>query len=86
MEIQSANRKGWPLCMGEIKNMKTTITIGLTIWLAANACGQTQTKLNVGVCNEYKTSDNELNQIYQKILNVYKSDVSFVENLKDAQR
>ena len=48
--------------------------------------GQTQADLNNKAKSEYEKTDKELNQVYQKILQDYKSDTVFVKSMKEAQR
>ncbi len=47
---------------------------------------QTQGGMNSDADKEYQAADKELNTAYQKILTEYKSDASFITNLKAAQR
>jgi len=47
---------------------------------------QTQSEMNKESSNEYKKVDIELNNVYQKILFEYKSDSTFIDRLKKAQR
>ena len=47
---------------------------------------QTQSEMNKESSNEYKKVDIELNNVYQKILSEYKSDSTFIDRLKKAQR
>ena len=53
-------------------------------WNEASA--QTQGEMNQDAASEFKAVDEELNTIYQKILEDYADDEAFVENLKEAQR
>ncbi len=54
--------------------------------LFANLFGQTQIEMNTKAKTEYETVDKELNQVYQKLLQDYKSDSVFIRNMKEAQR
>ena len=47
---------------------------------------QTQAEMNKEAYAEFNKADNELNEVYQKILAEYKTDTLFVENLKASQR
>lgn len=53
-------------------------------WTEANA--QTQGEMNQDAASEFKAADNELNAIYQQILEDYADDEAFIANLKEAQR
>jgi uncharacterized protein YecT (DUF1311 family) len=48
--------------------------------------GQTQLDLNDKAHKDYLKADKELNSIYQKILNEYRSDTAFIKNFKQAQK
>lgn len=47
---------------------------------------QTQADINYEALQEYKTADAKLNEAYKNLLDVKKSDVVFIKNLKTAQR
>ena len=53
--------------------------------------GQTQDKLSTqddetkAAIKEYKLVEGELNQVFSKVLTVYKSDVEFIKNIKESQ-
>jgi len=47
---------------------------------------QTQKEMNQDAASEFKAADNELNSIYQKILEDYADDKTFIASLKEAQR
>jgi uncharacterized protein YecT (DUF1311 family) len=47
---------------------------------------QTQAEMNQQAFDAYKQADKELNEIYKKILDDYKSDTIFIKNLKASQR
>jgi uncharacterized protein YecT (DUF1311 family) len=53
-------------------------------WNEASA--QTQGEMNQDAASEFKAVDEELNTIYQKILEDYADDDVFLANLKEAQR
>jgi len=53
-------------------------------WTEASA--QTQGEMNQDAASEFKAADNELNAIYQQILEDYADDEAFIANLKEAQR
>lgn len=62
-------------------------TLLLSALFAAARCeAQTQGALNEQTAGEFHTADNELNSIYQKILEEYADDEAFIANLKEAQR
>ncbi|RNC85664.1 MAG: DUF1311 domain-containing protein [Balneola sp.] len=58
----------------------------ITFFCTVSSFGQTQTQMNKEAAEAYKIADAELNQVYQKILQEYSSDSSFVEALKVSQR
>jgi uncharacterized protein YecT (DUF1311 family) len=47
---------------------------------------QAEADLNPDACIKYKKADSELNSVYQRILNEYKSDTVFIRKLRAAQR
>ncbi len=51
-----------------------------------NMMGQTQLELNDAETKKYAAADKELNRVYQKILTEYKTDTTFIKNLKITQR
>jgi uncharacterized protein YecT (DUF1311 family) len=65
--------------------MKHLLTI-LFLSLSMLLFGQTQAEINTEANESYKKADKELNEIYQKILSEYKSDVEFIKNLKTSQK
>lgn len=60
----------------------------LTIFLlSANfSFAQTQAEMNHDAYVDYQKADKELNSVYQKILNEYKTDTVFIKNLKRSQK
>ena len=60
----------------------------IILFLTFNFCafGQTQHEMHKEASEEYKKSDIELNNVYQKILTEYKSDSTFIDRLKKTQR
>lgn len=48
--------------------------------------GQTQADMNQESLNNFFKVDKELNDVYNKILKEYKSDIEFIKNFKNAQR
>ena len=48
--------------------------------------GQSQAEMNMQAEDNYEKANNELNKIYQEILEKYKSDTIFIKNLKISQR
>ena len=47
---------------------------------------QTQAEMNKEAYTLFNNADDELNEVYQKILAEYKTDTLFIENLKASQR
>ena len=66
--------------------MKKIILISILGVMFFSLFGQTQADLNNKAKSEYEKTDKELNQVYQKILQDYKSDTVFVKSMKEAQR
>ncbi len=77
--------------------MRTFILI-ITILVSNYLFGQTNTnnddrpypltdaEFQKEASNSYSTAKNELNLIYKKILTIYKSDTTFINNIKKSQR
>lgn len=68
--------------------MKTKIvTMSFTVvLLCITSLAQTQAEMNQGSCSKYKDADAEMNKMYKRILNEYKSKPIFIKKLKAAQR
>jgi len=66
--------------------MKKIILVGILWVMFINLFGQTQVELNNLAKSEFDKTDNELNQVYQKLLQDYKSDSVFIKSMKEAQR
>lgn len=66
--------------------MKKIILVSFLGVMFFSLFGQTQVELNNKAKSEYEKTDKELNQVYQKILQDYKSDTVFVKSMKEAQR
>ncbi len=66
--------------------MKRIILLSVFSVLFVSLFGQTQAELNTEAKTEYKKVDKDLNQVYQKLLQDYKSDTIFIKCLKEAQR
>ncbi len=47
---------------------------------------QAQTSTNQNICSRYKSTDAEMNKVYQQILSEYKQDSVFLQKMKTAQR
>ena len=62
------------------------LVIILFLTLNFNCFSQTQAEMNKEAYAAFNKTDNELNQVYQKILTEYKTDTLFVENLIASQR
>lgn len=58
----------------------------LLLIFSTNALAQTQSAVNTGKQQSFASADKELNAIYQKILQSYKTDAAFVKNLKVSQK
>jgi uncharacterized protein YecT (DUF1311 family) len=54
--------------------------------ISSGGFAQTQSDLNKEASDSYAKSDKELNQVYQKLLTIYKEDTAFIKNLKASQR
>ena len=55
--------------------------------LASYGCfAQTQTEMNQEAWDSYSKVDSTLNKVYYQILDEYKTDTIFIQNLKAAQR
>lgn len=54
--------------------------------LTSLSFGQTQKEMNGAVSGNLTKADKELNDVYNKILAQYKSDATFIKNLKKSQR
>lgn len=66
--------------------MKRFIYCVLLILFSNYSFSQTQLEMNKAEHKNFLKADKELNQVYQSILNEYKSDSIFIKNLKAAQR
>jgi len=66
--------------------MKKIILVSILGVMVFSLFGQTQVELNNKAKSDYEKTDKELNQVYQKILQDYKSDTVFVKSMKEAQR
>lgn len=65
--------------------MKNLLTF-IILTIGFNCFSQTQAEMNKQAYALFNKSDKQLNEIYQTILSEYKSDTTFVENLKKSQR
>lgn len=54
--------------------------------ICSTAFCQTQSEMNNESGDSYKKADNELNEIYKKILFEYRSDTVFIRNFKSSQK
>ena len=59
------------------------LLLGLNCIIASS---QTQSEMNNESLNSFENADKELNDVYKKILIEYKSDTTFIKNLKASQR
>jgi uncharacterized protein YecT (DUF1311 family) len=66
--------------------MKKLFCSILLIFISSYSFSQTQLEMNEAEHKNFLKADKELNQVYQQILKVYKSDTAFIKNLKASQR
>lgn len=66
--------------------MKRIVLLSVLSVLFVSLFGQTQAEMNTKAKTEYENVDKELNQVYQAILQDYKSDTIFIKSMKEAQR
>lgn len=64
--------------------MKRKIIFALLITSSFIGFSQTQTEMNINSYEELKKIELELNQVYQKVLIEYSTDIKFIENFKKA--
>ena len=69
----------------KIKNLHQTFFL-IILFLNLQSYSQTQLEMNDDAYNDYSKADNELNDIYQEVIEKYKSDTIFIEKLRIAQR
>jgi uncharacterized protein YecT (DUF1311 family) len=50
------------------------------------AASQTQAEMKAAASQSYQEADQELNAVYKQILTLYKTDTTFIANLKESQR
>jgi len=65
--------------------MKNILTF-IILTLGSICFSQTQAKMNQAVYAKFNKSDKQLNETYQTVLSEYKTDSTFIENLKKSQR
>ena len=65
---------------------KAYFSIILLTLISIRVQSQTQSEMNEQSFDSYKKVDTELNGVYKKILDKYKSDTLFIKNLKISQR
>lgn len=65
--------------------MKKTLFTLLGLLFFSSLIAQTQSEMNESVMKEYKVADQELNSVYNQILNDYKEDINFIAKLKTSQ-
>lgn len=66
--------------------MKKFFSFILFILIGYSSFSQTQSEMNEAEHKNFLRADQELNQVYKKILNDYKEDSVFIKNFKVAQR
>jgi uncharacterized protein YecT (DUF1311 family) len=66
--------------------MKTFVFILFMIFAGSEVFCQTQTKMNLDAKSKFDLADKQLNDIYKRILNDYKEDIKFTEQLRVSQR
>ena len=58
----------------------------ISFFITFPVLGQTQLDLNAKATADFQAADAEMNQVYTKILLLYKNDVPFIKSLRSAQR
>jgi len=71
--------------MKRVNRMKLLLILSLGL-ISYTGFSQTQLEINEKALNSYKKVDQDLNDIYKKILFEYKTDTIFIKNLKASQR
>tara|TARA_B100000902_G_scaffold372366_1_gene399329 strand:+ start:696 stop:1094 length:399 start_codon:yes stop_codon:yes gene_type:complete len=66
--------------------MKKKLVIILSYFITIICIGQTNFEMKLEASEIYKNADNELNEVYQKIIEEYSYDTIFIEALRKAQR
>ena len=66
--------------------MKKIILLSVFSVLFVSLFGQNQAEMNAKAKAEYEKVDKELNQVYEKLVQDYKSDTVFIKSTKEAQR
>jgi uncharacterized protein YecT (DUF1311 family) len=61
------------------------ISVAILCFTVSISLGQTQYEMNQDAYKDFQKNDKELNTVYKKILEEYKSDTMFIKNLKIAQ-
>ena len=64
--------------------IKKSLFLGLVVCHAVMA--QTQMELNESACGKAKGADQELNKVYQQVLQQHKGDAVFIRHFKKAER
>jgi len=66
--------------------MKQTLALIFILGFNLTIFAQTQTEMNIESNERFKSTDQELNEVYQLILEDYQTDTLFIEKLKASQR
>lgn len=66
--------------------MKKIMSFIKLVLIASLSMAQTQDELNNDAKNKYDLAGKELTQVYNNILKEYKSDTTFIKNLKNSQK
>ena len=66
--------------------MKKIVFISIFSLMFIGLFGQTQDEMNINAKLQYEKADKELNQVYNKLLQDYRSDIVFIKSMKEAQR
>jgi uncharacterized protein YecT (DUF1311 family) len=66
--------------------MKRIFILSLFVFSSTLVFCQTQVEMNKAAHMQYQEADRELNSIYKQILQLYRTDTVFINNLKAAQR
>lgn len=68
-------------------NTKSVVSLIFVILFGSSiALAETQLELNAVACNELKTVENRLNQVYREVMTKYKNDKVFIYQLIKAQQ
>jgi uncharacterized protein YecT (DUF1311 family) len=66
--------------------IRVLLIVSIILALSNSAFSRTQSELNQDTYKAYQESDKKLNEVYQKIFNLYSENELFIKNLKIAQK